>query len=230
MDNALGGSAELDSSPERRRVSTVVMAIASISSVAISHRGAIAAQQPHGPIAAAVPGHRNRLFSGIPAQVVGKGSDRRITFVWLLAKGLQQNVVERSAQALPKQIERAVARAADRLRCNRRDRPILERRFPDLRNHRARPLRVLVADDPCDFLGRPADEPVWTMARQQLVEQQSQRVHIGCGRHGLAANLLRARVVRRHRASERRDGGGALGDGIENRGDPEVEQLRVTVV
>ena len=44
---------------------------------------------------------------------------------------------------------------------------------------------------------RTRGEPIWGDAGQQLVEHHAQRVHVGCRRDGLAADLLGCRVLGR---------------------------------
>ena len=70
----------------------------------------------------------------------------------------------------------------------------------------------------------PAGETVRSLAGQQLVQQHAQCVHVGRGRHRLAADLLGRGVVRRHALHEGRCGV-AVGGRIDDLGDAEIEQL-----
>src|SRR5690606_32251752 len=63
--------------------------------------------------------------------------------------------------------------------------------------------------------------------RQDLVEDDAQRVHVGVHADELAADLLGRRVAGRHRA-EPRDGGKRV-EPVEVLGDAEVEESRRTV-
>ena len=97
------------------------------------------------------------------------------------------------------------------------------------RHGRARPLRIDLADDVRDLLGRASGELVGPVSGQELIEQQAERVDVGRERDRLAQELLGARILRRHRPGQRRHRRISLVAGIEDLGDAEIEQLWLTV-
>ena len=95
----------------------------------------------------------------------------------------------------------------------------------------ARRLRLRVADDALD-LGRGAlVEAMRALAREQLVHHGAERVDVGCGGDGLAAHLLRRRILGCHHLviADREP---RVGDVLfaEELGDAEVEQLHVAAL
>ena len=97
----------------------------------------------------------------------------------------------------------------------------------DAGDRRARTDRLRFTDD-ADDVGRcAAGEPVRQPAGEQLVEQHAERVDIRGGRDRLAANLFGAGVFRRHQLQPGRGRRERLAGelGIEQLGDPEVQQL-----
>ena len=66
---------------------------------------------------------------------------------------------------------------------------------------------------------------------EQLVEEDAERVHVGCGRDRLSAHLLRARILRCHGAMKGSGEQRRLAQqlGLEELGDAEIEELRGAV-
>ena len=91
--------------------------------------------------------------------------------------------------------------------------------------HLARPRRFGVADRPQDLLRRARLDLVGSLAGEELVEDDPERVDIARGRDPPPHHLLGARVVGRHRGQERRGGRVLLGGLGEQLGDAEVENL-----
>ena len=90
----------------------------------------------------------------------------------------------------------------------------------------ARPLRLLPHHDRQDLLQRLAGGFVRPLPGHQLVEQNAERIDVGGGRDRQPPELLGARVVRRHRADERKRRPGRGRSRLEQLGDAEVEDLR----
>ena len=91
----------------------------------------------------------------------------------------------------------------------------------------ARPHRLGFADDADDVGRRAAGEAIRQAAGEQLVEQDAERVDVRRRGHRLAADLLRARVFRRHQLQPRRGRRQRLPAElrVQQLGDAEVEQL-----
>ena len=78
--------------------------------------------------------------------------------------------------------------------------------------------------------GRLRLSAVRQLAGQQLVQHDAERIDVAYRRHGLAAHLLRARVIRRHHAQPIIVAGDlARIARLQELGDAEVEQLRHAV-
>ena len=87
--------------------------------------------------------------------------------------------------------------------------------------------RLRFTDDAHDVGRRSAREPIRQPTGEQFVEQHAERVDIGGRGHRVAANLLGTGVFRRHQLQSGRGGRERLARelGIEQLGDPEVQQL-----
>ena len=97
----------------------------------------------------------------------------------------------------------------------------------DLGDRGARPDRLGFADDADDVGGRAAGQAIRQPAGEQLVEQDAERVDVRRRGHRLAADLLRARVFRRHQLQPRRGRRERLPAElrVQQLGDAEVEEL-----
>ena len=97
------------------------------------------------------------------------------------------------------------------------------------RGARAHWLRF--TDDAHDVGGRAAGQPIRQPAGEQLVEQNAERVDVGCRGDGVATDLLGAGVLGGHQLLS----GGSWREGlarelrVQQLGDPEVQQLGCAV-
>ena len=95
----------------------------------------------------------------------------------------------------------------------------------------ARTHRLRFTDDAHDVGGRAAGQPIRQPAGEQLVEQNAERVDVGCRGHGVATDLLGAGVLGGHQLQS----GGSWREGlarelrVQQLGDPEVQQLGCAV-
>src|SRR4029453_1785743 len=62
----------------------------------------------------------------------------------------------------------------------------------EFRRPRARALRVLLAHEPDELGGVAGLDPVWLLARKELVEDDSEGIHVASRRDRAAAHLLGA--------------------------------------
>src|SRR5262249_27915725 len=89
----------------------------------------------------------------------------------------------------------------------------------------ARPQGLRRADNAEQLVRPPGLEPVGPPTREQLVEDDSERIDVRRGRDRLAADLLRAGVVRRHHRIHRLRSAGGPALRIQQLRDAEVQQL-----
>src|SRR3954468_201698 len=133
-------------------------------------------------------GHRS-LVEQAP-HVVGQRRDGEITSGRALTERFHHDRVEWPAQLIAEGLWRAVACRADAdrrpsLRCAAGEHPRLG--APD---RRARSLRLLLADDARLLFGCVGGESERLVAGQELIEQEAERIHVGCRSDRLPEDLL----------------------------------------
>src|SRR5208282_724654 len=135
----------------------------------------------------------------IALDVLRELGDGTIAAFGLLAQRLDHDGVEIAAQPALQLSRLQAALDAHRLRGNGGSYITTVRYFfLLLANDGAWFLRLSFANQPLDLEKRLARTAVGPMAGQQIKEQHSQRIDIGCGRDRLPANLFWARVFRGH--------------------------------
>ena len=151
----------------------------------------------------------------VPADVLGQLVHRGVAQLGLLAQRLQDDRVEVAAQT-PRQ---AVVVSPPG---HRRSAPgSLLTAVLGRSGSRSQTTRISSS-------GSPVVDAVRLAAREQLVEDDAERVHVGRGRDAAAAHLLGARVLGRHEPQLRpvvRSRVASRAVGLEQLGDAEVEQL-----
>ncbi len=190
---------------------------------------AMAAHQSRSAVAPGVASRPHRLRRQIPPHVVGQIGGGRVAERGRLAQRLEDDRVERSGQAALQRLGRLLPGLADPFRQQRFARPAGPGDGFRTGHDRARPLRIPVADEARHLGRRARGEAVRMVAGEQLVEEQAERVDVGGLGDGLAENLLRAGVLRRHRPRQRRQGRIAVHTGIEDFRNPEIEELGLAV-
>ena len=149
----------------------------------------------------------------------------------LLAQGFEHDAVQISRENAPQLARLTVARPAYRLGCDGDCGAIASGDFLAAAHGFAGARRALLANDLRHFMRRASFQLVRPVAREQFVQQDSERIDVARRRDDLAAHLLRARVSRSHdaKAGGCRIGGVARSIGMQNLRDAEVEQFRRTI-
>jgi hypothetical protein len=167
------------------------------------------------PIPRARRTREHRLAGEPPIDIGQQRVDRRVPGGRLLGQAAQRDGVEFGSQHAAQRLGSRAAR--------------LRRRHQQMAP--ARRARIDLEDGALQRRGR-LGALVRPLAAQQLVEHHAQRVHVAGRRERQSRKLLRARVARRQRAAGlARELG--LGDGValgvEQLGDPEVQQPHLTL-
>ena len=185
----------------------------------------VAAQESRGVVAPVALARPHRHTHQVMLDVQSQGFHRRITPVGLLAHGHRHDGVQVAAQprTQPRGREAAavcVAGAQDVL---------LAAQSGDGRLTWADGL--VHADGAFQLKLAVAQQPVRRAARHELIEQNAERIDIGCGRDRPAEDLFRRRILRSQDAflEARHRHGMQQALGSEQLGDPEVQQLGLAV-
>jgi hypothetical protein len=153
---------------------------------------------------------------------------RPVSSLWFLAQSHQHDIVQIANQPSPELLRLAVADRAYRLGCDRDlRRSFWARNRIGAADNRARLFWLMFANHPFHLLRRRTRGAVGTVAGQEFIKDEAQRVHVAHRRDGFPAHLLGAGVSERHR-TQPCYGGRSLLRGrlrIEQFGDPEVEQF-----
>ena len=170
--------------------------------------GSMTANELAGLVPPRAPLRNHRKTAQVTADVFGKLFHRSVPSLRFLPQRLQQDEVEVAAQ---------LSRQPWRWR-------LFRGRVPLGAPHRsARPFGLLARDGCGQLATGAALEAVGSATREEPIEHHSKRVHVAGGRHRLATDLLGAGVLRRERPQHRLC---HVADGIQQRRDTEVQQLR----
>ena len=179
------------------------------------HGGLVAPDELAGPVGERAGARQHRQAVPVAADVLGEERDAAVAPGRLLAERQRHDAVQVAAQPPPQPV--------GRLPRGKRLPGAVRVRAAD---QGAGAAQFLGADGLRDFHRPPAFQPVGPLAGEQLAEDHPQAVHVAGGGDRLAAQLLRAGVLRGHRAVERRRRlAGVVRVGGDELGDAEVEQL-----